>query len=138
MVVIETMRTQARVTVLSLVQPRLADGAIQAPMVHTAEELDVAALSSPGDLTVLSLRTVAAVGRSPVLTPASVLTRLTLTLVDVDLTQLTCRKTPGSGGHVKNKQRSFIRVADVPLDRERHPRNTRPGRCVLRFLEASP
>lgn len=98
MVIIEAVRTQARVAMLSLVQPGLADGAIQAPVVHTAEELDVAALSSPGDLTVLSLRTVAAVGCSPVLTPASVLTWLTLALVDVDLTQLTCRRTAGSGG----------------------------------------
>lgn len=97
-VVIETMRTQARVTVLSLVQPGLADGSVQALVVHAAEELDVAALSSPGDLTFLGLRTVAAVGRPSVLTPASVLAWLTLTLVDVDLTQLTCRNTHVSRG----------------------------------------
>lgn len=110
MVVIETMRTQACVTVLSLVQPGLADGAVQALMVHTAEELDVAALSSPGDLTVLGLRTVAAVGRSSVLTPASVLTWLTLTLVDVHLTQLTCRNTHGSGGTSQSCSARFSRT----------------------------
>lgn len=94
-VIIETVRTQAGVTVLALIQPGLADGPVQAPMVHAAEELDVAVVSSPGDLACFCPGTVADVGRSSILTPASVLTRLTLTLVDVDFTQLTCRKTPG-------------------------------------------
>lgn len=97
-VIIETMRTQARVTMFPLLQPGLADGAVHASMVHAAVELDVAAMSSPGDLTRFCLRTVAAVGRSSVLTPASVFTRLTLTLVDVHFTQLTCRKTNAAGG----------------------------------------
>lgn len=108
MVVIETMRTQARVTVLSPVQPGLADGSVQAPVVHTAKELDVAALSSPGGLTFLSLRTVAAVGRPSVLTPASVLAWLTLTLVHIDFAQLPCRDTPVKRN--MSRPRSFIGV----------------------------
>lgn len=104
MVVIETVRTQARVTVLSFIQPGLADGAVQALMVHTAKELDVAALSSPGDLTLLGLGTVAAVGRSSVLAPASILTWLTLTLVHVHLTQLPCRNRHASGGTLSGYQ----------------------------------
>lgn len=91
MVVIKTMRTQACVTMLSFLQPGLANGSIHALMVHTAVELDVAVKSSPGYLSCFCLRTVAAVGRSSVLTPASVFTWLTLTLVHVLFTQLTCR-----------------------------------------------
>lgn len=104
MVIIESMRTQACVTVLSFIQPGLADGAVKALMVHTAKELDVAVLSSPGDLTLLCLGTMAAVGCSSVLAPASVLTWLTLTLVDVHLTQFPCRNTHASGGTLSGYQ----------------------------------
>lgn len=93
LLIVEAMRTQAHVAVLSALKPRKARGSVLAFVVHAAVELHAAVVASPGKLARLCLRTVAGVGRPAVFTPATVLTGLALTFINVHLTQLTWRET---------------------------------------------
>ena len=87
-VVKEAVLAQAGVAVLIAAQPGQAGGSVQAVVVHAAVELDVAAVSSPGELASgHDVGTVADVGGQAVLAPASVEAWLALTLVYVDLTE---------------------------------------------------
>ena len=89
-VVVEAVRAQAGVAVLLVAQPREAGGSVLTLVVHTAVEFDVAAVSSPREFTGgLNVGTVADVGGHAVYTPAAIKARLALTLVDVDLTDVT-------------------------------------------------
>ena len=84
----EAVLAQAGVAVFLVAQPGLAGGPVQAVVVHTAVELDVAALSSPGEFAGgLGVGTVAGVGGQAVFAPAAVEAGLALTLVYVDLTE---------------------------------------------------
>lgn len=67
----------------------MAGGPVLAFMVHTAVEFHMAAIPSPRKFTWLCLRTVAGVGGPAVLTPASMLTGLALTFINVHFTQFT-------------------------------------------------
>lgn len=87
--IIETMRAQACMTVFSTLQPWVAGGSVLTFVLHAAVESHITVISSPGKFPRLRLRTVAGVGRPAVFTPASVLTGLTLTFINVHFTQLT-------------------------------------------------
>lgn len=87
--IIETMRAQACVTVFSTLQPWVAGGSVLTFVFHTAVEFHITVTSSPRKFPWLRLRTVAGVGRPAVFTPASILTGLTLTFINVHFTQLT-------------------------------------------------
>ncbi|KAF3848675.1 hypothetical protein F7725_015172 [Dissostichus mawsoni] len=74
--IVETVRTEAGV----------AGGSILAFVVHTAVEFHITEVSSPGKFSWLFVRTVTGVGGPAVFTPASILTRLALTLINIHLT----------------------------------------------------
>lgn len=94
--IIEAVRAQACVPVFAPLQPRTAGGSILTLVAHTAVEFDLAVASSPGKLARRCFGTVAHVGRSAILTPATVLTGLTLTLINVHFAQFPCMESADS------------------------------------------
>lgn len=93
-VVVEARWTRARVTVFLLFfsQPREAGGAVLALVLHAARQLDLAVVPPPGEVAGFWLRTAAGVGVHAVFALASVLTRLTFTLIGIHLTKITWKQ----------------------------------------------